>query len=246
MKNHMLSVFHGVRDRGIFRTRLQAVIDEVPADGAFAGDNLFTFCRNLSFLDDDRLMAAFNAHAETVIEKSLLWRYYTVCWGAARAMRLDGDLVEAACYRGTTARIVADYIDLEASAKHYYLYDLFEHDESMPHHRMTFHGKSLHDAVTARFSGFSRVVIVKGAVPQSLADSSPARIAFMHLDLNNADAEIGALEVLFDRVVPGGTVVLDDYGWSIYRDQQAVEKTWFAGRGYQVLELPTGQGLLIK
>lgn len=32
---------------------------------------------------------------------------------------------------------------------------------------------------------------------------SPAKVAFMHLDLNNLAAEIGALELLFQRLVPG-------------------------------------------
>jgi len=68
----------------------------------------------------------------------------------------------------------------------------------------------------------------------------------MHLDLNNADAEIGALKLLFERMVPGAVLVLDDYGWLAYRAQKLAEDPWFAQRGYRVLELPTGQGLLIK
>lgn len=43
-----------------------------------------------------------------------------------------------------------------------------------------------------------------------------------------------------------GAIVLDDYGWSVYREQKLLEDAWFAERGYQGLELPTGQGLVIK
>lgn len=197
----MLAVFHGTRDRNVFGERIQAVINEVPADGVFAGDNLFTFNRNLGFLRDERLMAAFNAHTETVIEKSLLWRYHVVCWNAQRALRLDGDFIECACYRGISARIVADYVDLEASGKAYYLYDLFEHADDMPHHGMTFHGKDLYDEVCARFADFSNVHVVKGPVQETLRREAPEMVAFMHLDINNADAEISALEILCDRIV---------------------------------------------
>ena len=41
-------------------------------------------------------------------------------------------------------------------------------------------------------------------------------------------------------------IVLDDYGWSLYRAQKQAEDAFFAERGYLVLELPTGQGLVVK
>ena len=44
----------------------------------------------------------------------------------------------------------------------------------------------------------------------------------------------------------GGAIVLDDSGWSIYREQRLLEDAWFAEGGYQVLELPTGPGLVIE
>ena len=51
-----------------------------------------------------------------------------------------------------------------------------------------------------------------------------SRIAYLHIDLNQAPAEIAALEVLFDRIVPGGIVILDDYEWAMgYRRQKLLE-----------------------
>ena len=97
-----------------------------------------------------------------------------------------------------------------------------------------------------RFSGFDNVTVTQGRVPEILAEVAPQKIAFMHLDMNNADAEVGALEVLFDRMVPGAVLILDDYGWLAYRAQKLAEDPWFAKYGYRVLEMPTGQGMLIK
>jgi O-methyltransferase len=54
------------------------------------------------------------------------------------------------------------------------------------------------------------------------------------------------LEFFFDRLVTGGTIIFDDYGWLAYRAQEAAEDAWLAERGFSALELPTGQGLLIK
>jgi O-methyltransferase len=74
----------------------------------------------------------------------------------------------------------------------------------------------------------------------------PSHIAFLHVDLNSPAAEVGVLEILFDRVVPGGMVVFDDYGWHIFHKQRLAEDRFMAERGHAILELPTGQGLVVK
>jgi Macrocin-O-methyltransferase (TylF) len=88
--------------------------------------------------------------------------------------------------------------------------------------------------------------IVRGAVPDSFAEAVPETIAFLHLDMNSSVAEIAALEALFDRVSPGGLIVFDDYGWIGYEAQQYAEERFMKKRGHHILELPTGQGLVIK
>ncbi len=246
MKNHMTSVFHGVVDHAAFCSGLQTAINQVTSGGVFVGDNIFTFSRNLSFLDDEVLMSAFNKYAETDVEKSSLWRYSVLAWAAKRTMGLDGDLVECACYKGVSARIVADYVDLNATKKSIYLYDLFEHEDGMAHHDMPEHGENLYENVKKRFSGIQNAKITKGEVPQILHEIAPQNISFLHLDLNNVEAETAALEFFWDRVLPGGSIVFDDYGWLGYKRQQTAECAWLSERGYQALELPTGQGLVIK
>jgi len=59
-------------------------------------------------------------------------------------------------------------------------------------------------------------------------------------------AEIAVLEHIYDRIVTGGIIILDDYGWSAYRDQQKEEKNFFKKRKLKVMELPTGQGIILK
>jgi hypothetical protein len=241
-------LFFGLKDRNQFFQGLRMAFGALNSMvGSFAGDNLVVMGRNLSFLTDEKFMTAFNKHVQTDIERAIIWRIATVAWGANNAMRLDGDLVEIACYKGITARIVCDYIDFASRPdRKYYLYDLFEHDASMPHHHMPEHSGSLFDQVKARFADLPNVKVTQGRVPDVLAEAAPEKIAFMHLDLNSADAEIGALEVLFDRMVPGAIMLLDDYGWIGYRPQKLAEDPWFAARGYKVMELPTGQGILVK
>ena len=71
--------------------------------------------------------------------------------------------------------------------------------------------------MATRFAAYSNVKVIKGVVPDVLAEVSPQKIAYLHIDMNSPAAELGAIEVLFDRVVPGGVIVLDDYGWLVFQ-----------------------------
>lgn len=248
MANHLTAQFFGLDNGDNFIAGIQQAVNNISGqNGIYTGDNLFTYHRNLGFLEDEPFMGAFNEHATTEIEKAILWRISVVLWGVRNGLRLEGDFVECACYKGTTVRVICDAVDFASHKdRHYYLYDLFDHDPSMPHHAMPEHSKQLYASVKNRFSGFDNITVTQGKVPEVLVEVAPEKIAFMHLDMNNADAEIGALEVLFERMVPGAVLILDDYGWLGYRAQKLAEDPWLAKHGYRVLELPTGQGLVIK
>ena len=246
MGNHLRGTFFGVPNPNTFALAMQGVISQVPGNGVFAGDNLFAFGRNLGFLDDDRFMLAMERHAESDAEKSAIWRIYVLCWAAKRALRLEGDLVECGCGRGTSAHIVADYIGLDSSAKKMYLYDLFESSLDASLRSVPGQASPLFDQVRQGFEVFPNVQIIKGEVPKSFEQGAPEKIAYLHIDMNNPAAEVGALERLYERVEPGAMIIFNDYGWRAYREQKLAEDRFFDRIGQQILEIPTGQGLLIK
>jgi hypothetical protein len=64
--------------------------------------------------------------------------------------------------------------------------------------------------------------------------------------MNSAQAEEQALEHLFDHVSPGGLIVLDDFGWCCNVAQMESQHEFMRKRDHAILELPTGQGLVIK
>lgn len=246
MSNYLSGTFFGLPNPQTFGSAMQAVVNQVPGDGIFVGDNLFTYGRNLGFLDDARFMAAVNRHAETPVERAIIWRTHTLCWAAKHGMRLEGDFVECGCYKGVSSHIVADYVGLESSPKHMYLYDLFYHTPGMNHHAMAEHGSELVDKVRQRFAPLPNVHVIQGEIPKSFEHGVPEKIAFMHIDMNNAEGELAALEHLYDRVQPGAVIVFDDYGWLGYRAQKMAEDRFFERIGKQILEIPTGQGILVK
>ncbi len=238
--------FWGTNDHQKFGEAFFSLIGSMPRSGSFASDNLIVWRRSLSFLDDAALMQSIAKNSDGKWERGIVWRSAVVLWAARNGLRKEGDFVECGAWKGTTARVVCDAVDFGSTGKGYWLYDVFDWSEGDSHHYLEGLDAALYDKVVQRFADLPTVRIVKGYVPQSFAQGMPEKIAFMHLDMNNAPAEIGALEALWDRIVPGGIAVLDDYGWDNYRPQKLAEDEFFARRGYTVLELPTGQGIVLK
>ncbi len=216
----------------------------------YAGDNVILFQRALGFRRDPRFVRAMRRHARTRQEVSLQLRLNTLVWAARHALHVEGDFVECGVWRGFCSAVVADCLDFGLVPKTLYLYDTFdgipEELDSEKHNSPLFSEAGLYEKVVARFAEYPNVRVVKGAVPASFAEAVPERVSFLHLDMNSSKSEIAALEVLFDRVSPGGLIVFDDYGWLGYDAQKAAEDAFMAARGYHILELPTGQGLLLK
>lgn len=239
-----LSSVDGIADVPRFQRAAQEMVQSFTPVGAFFGDSLLTFGRNLSFALDQHFMNAFRAAGPNQLEGSLIWRTYVLYWAARRGLELEGDFVEAACYAGFSARVIANALNWSDLARTYWLYDRFVAPPE-PNLQMPRHGEGLFDQVRARFPE-NNVRVVRGSIPEILATEAPERVSFLHIDMNNAPAEIATLDHFWDRLSPGAMIVLDDYGWIAYREQKRAEDAWFAQRGKMVLELPTGQGLVIR
>jgi hypothetical protein len=246
LKSFFLPVFWGARDIDSVAQHVRAAADLVEPGVHFA-DNFFTWGRNNSMLDDEEFFKAWDANGETDADRAIIWRRYILACAAYHCVQLKGDFVECGAYTGVGVKTVVDYLGGTQFPKTFWLYDLFEHEEWMLHHPMPEHGPDLEVRVRQKFSAYPQVRIHKGLIPEVFEGQSPDSIAYLHIDLNEAPAEIAALEALFERVVPGGIVILDDYEWAgVYRNQKLTEDPWFEARQYRVFPLPTGQGIVIK
>lgn len=244
--NFYYPVFWGSHDREAVFRLARELAEHVPA-GIHCADSFMAWGRNNSMLEDAPFIQAWHGSTESDSDVTIIWRRYILACAAYHAVHLEGDFVECGCYRGVGIKTVVDYLGGTAFPRTFWGYDLFEHSQGMAHHSMPEHGPSLADRVRAKFAEYPQVNIVQGEIPGSFAGHVPERISYLHIDMNNPAAEIAALEVLFDRIVPGGMLILDDYEWAMaYRGQKLAEDPWFEARGYRVMPLPTGQGLVFK
>lgn len=216
----------------------------------FMADEMIVFSRSLDFLREEKFINTVNdaiGEEEDSYKKAqsaIIWRRHILTWAGEHSKHLDGEFCDFGCYDGIGSKIVNDYCELDSFNKKLFIYDNFDTPpDSEPFPK---HSPLLSKEVEERFENSKNVKVIKGILPESLKDNCPKKIAFAHIDLNNMPAEIAVLEYIYDRIVTGGIIILDDYGWSAYRDQQKEEKNFFKKRKLKIMELPTGQGIILK
>ncbi len=232
----------------------------------FWGDRLLTLDKAAAFKADPDFRAAIARCSSRTGENQykspdgIAWRLHTLVWAARQAVRLDGDFVECGVYEGDMSFVLTEMVDLRRHGRTLYLYDTFcgfSDRYSSPDDypgapqffafaQQAYTVDGLYERVQARFRNKDYVRVIRGVVPDALAGTAPETISFLHLDMNAPAPERLALEALYDRVVPGGVILFDDYGWILFDKQKQVADEFMAARGQVILELPTGQGLVMK
>lgn len=232
----------------------------------FWGNLLLTLNKSAGFLEDARFNACMKvikgSHQYDAYRApgSIAWRLHTLVWAAQSARHLDGDFVECGVFKGDMSWVITEMLDFSELNKNFYLYDTFagfaekySSPEDFPdapnfynYANLVYSDENLYPSVQKRFSHLENVHVIRGVVPEVLSTICPEKIAFLHIDLNSPAAEKAALETLFDKVIVGGYIIFDDYGWFAARKQKDAIDAFFTPRHYNVLELPTGQGLVIK
>jgi hypothetical protein len=222
----------------------------------YASDNMVCLQRSGNFRNDTRFVDAVKRQALSKQDLSLGWRLHTLVWAAQSVQHLEGDFVECGVWKGFCFGVLTDYLNFKEQDRDLYLYDTYagipeEYNSEKRNNRpyqdaIAEDPDHIYNTVTKRFEAYDNVKVVRGIVPDSFAEACPEKIALLHIDMNSAASEIAALNALFDKVVPGGMIVFDDYGWTGYKAQMVAEDKFMQDRGHTILELPTGQGLVVK
>jgi hypothetical protein len=186
------------------------------------------------------------------------FRAYVACWAANYALKLDGDFVECGVGKGLLSTTIVNYIDFDKTSKKFFLFDTYEgipleqaksNEErlNMEILNSSNYNSNYFNDVKNSFSKYANVFLVQGIVPESLKSIIFSKIAYISIDMNNAFAEIAAIEHLWDNIVIGGVVVLDDYAYGPeFYEQKKAWDLFAESKGFKILTLPTGQGLIVK
>jgi O-methyltransferase len=135
-------------------------------------------------------------------------RIVHICHYVLKTQHLDGDIVEFGCYVGNTTKLISSI-----SQKRVHVYDSFD---GLPDTYENYGGemKVGCDALVANFKEHNVRLpsINRGWFSNIRAEQLPDHISFAHLDGDLYDSTMQPLLLIYDRMVPGGVILVDDYG----------------------------------
>jgi O-methyltransferase len=222
---------------------------------SYGTDHLYTTL-NADFFEQPKFAEAYRIAEQ--LGKPLMpptgmeWRIYTLCWVAEQAKHLPGDFVACGVFSGFCDRAIMHYIDFQNTNKTYYLLDTFEgldarysSQEELKRQERYTKFSNMYEQVKHTFKDFN-TKIIKGSIPDTLPEADTAAICFLSIDMNTAQPEVEALRYFWPKLVKGGVIVLDDYGFRGCEAQKKAHDAFAASVGTSVFAMPTGQGIMIK
>jgi O-methyltransferase len=102
------------------------------------------------------------------------------------------------------------------------------------------------ESFRARMADVPGLRVYKGWIPSRFGEVADRRFSFVHVDVDLEQPTRDSIEFFYPRLNPGGILLLDDYGFFICPGARAAIDTFFRDKPEPVLEIPTGQGLVIK
>jgi len=151
--------------------------------------------------------------------------------------QIPGDIVECGVWRGGSMMAIAKtLIEAGDTDRHLHLYDTFEGMTEPAEHDKRHDGRHATEmlaAATSRSSAIwayasledvqesmreteypaDHIHYYKGKVEDTIPENIPDRISILRLDTDWYESTKHELEQLWPRLVPGGVLLLDDYGW---------------------------------
>lgn len=159
-------------------------------------------------------------------------RFYTLVQLFRESLPLEGMVAECGCFRGLSSYLLCSTLkgaDGSFNGHGYRIFDSFMGlSAPQPEDTIAETGPDAEEIrgtaragrlaaslehVKAALSPFPRIEYFPGWIPEAFPDEPGARYRFVHVDVDLHQPTRDSLEYFFSRMVPGGIIVCDDYGW---------------------------------
>jgi hypothetical protein len=217
---------------------------------------------NIGFMLEDDFIKSYQKTKDADKGRLLLkdssydirWRVHTILWAAKHASKLEGDFVECGAGFGLLSSAIVEYLDFKKINKNFFLIDTFEglsdkySTEQEKNRTGDLYAKvnPWYQEIDDLFSQYDNVHVIKGVIPDILNNLNINKASFLSMDMNSYIPEKDALEFFWPKLVSGGIVIFDDYGFPGHESQKESHDAFAMANNLLIYTSPTGQGILIK
>ena len=147
-----------------------------------------------------------------------IYRCYELYSFAKSVQYIEADVLEVGVWKGGTARLLSQFIDGNNTL---YLADTFEGVVKASYKDSLYKGGEHNDTsetIVNELLGSSakqNTVLLTGIFPEATGDMVKNKsFKLVHIDVDTHNSAKDTFEFIWDRLVPGGIVVFDDYGFN--------------------------------
>jgi len=188
--------------------------------------DVFDSVKKLTLLDDERLHTLWSV-AKTVL-----------CLG--------GEMWECGVYKGGSARVISKAVP-EGVLR---LFDTFEGipnaDKSVDTHQNGDFGDTSVEAVEILIDRDDGLFIHVGKIPDTFETMGDSRISMAHVDVDTYKSVIDCCEFIWPRLLVGGVMVFDDYGFPTCPGARKAVDEFFESKSAFPIILRNGQAVVIR
>ena len=169
---------------------------------------------------------------------------------ARYATHLRGDFAECGVFKGGTALLLCRV--LKDTRKTLYLFDSFKGLPKVDEEKDTYFREGQYanesvESVQHLLHDFQNIVDIRpGWIPDTFSGLENNHYAFVHLDVDLYQSTLDCCRHFYPRLVPGGVLLFDEYGFPAARGEKEAVDEFFANTPEAPMVLPTGQALVIK
>lgn len=210
--------------------------------------------RDLLWFNDESFWSAWREFPEwkkeTPDRKFMLWSL------VRSTTRLDGDTAECGVLGGASSFLICKAFEAAGKKNEHHAFDSYEglsepKAEDKPDSATAFSWKEGDlsvplEVAKSNLEGFS-VNFYKGWIPERFPEVEDKRFSFVHIDVDLYEPTRDALEFFYPRMVKGGIILCDDYGFETCPGAtRAFDDLVREKEEGVVVHVPTGQGYIVK
>lgn len=200
-----------------------------------------------SFLQDEALLSIYGKFHDQSNWHSLDRKFFL-----RELLRLadgvEGDTAECGVFQGASSALICQH-NLGKPRRHH-LFDSFE-GLSQPRDIDGSHWQPndlscSEEQVRFNLSGFDSIMFHKGWIPEGFSDVNEASFSFVHIDVDLYDPTLDSLRFFYPRLLVGGIIVCDDYGFLTCPGARRAMDEFFVGKPEAIIQSPSGQAFVVK